>query len=118
MSQIKLSSWDYDKNELVVEAEVSVSTIARSLDLDKFVELFSTFLNLGGKDFSTGKLVGKALQSDHPTLQGLAIRFCLGVIIGLSGQKYTDARNEVPVEMADKIAEMLENKELKMGYMI
>jgi len=106
---------DYDGN---VETTVSVSQIARCLTHEQFVYLFDNFLNYGGKDYREGNRVGSDLRSTHRTLQGCAFRFALGLIVGLSEQEYTDARNEIPVKNAKKIAEMLKNGELEMGWMI
>jgi len=106
---------DFEGN---VEGEVSVSNIARSISHEQFVYLFDNFLNYGMKDYREGYAVGRDLQHTHRSLQASAIRFALGVIVGLSEQEYTDARNEVPVETAKKIAKMLESGELQRGWMI
>ncbi len=101
-----------------LEGEVSVSEIARCISHEQFVYLFDNFLNYGMKDYREGYAVGRDLQHTHRSLQASAIRFALGVIVGLSEQEYTDARNEVPVETAKKIAKMLESGELEKGWMI
>ena len=106
---------DYDGKET---ARVHTGMLAKSLTLANMAELLQDFVNSGMKDYSEGEAVGKLLQTAHRTLQASAIRFCLGVIVSLGKQEYTDARNEMPVEMAKKITAQLENGELKMGWMI
>jgi hypothetical protein len=92
--------------------------LAKSLTLENMAELLQDFVNSGMKDYRDGEEVGKLLQTAHRTLQASVIRFCLGIIVSLGKQEYTDARNEMPVAMAKKITVMLDNGELKMGYMI
>jgi hypothetical protein len=75
-------------------------------------------LNVGGKDFCEGTEVGKLLRGTHRTLQRLAICYSLGVIIGLSDQQFTDARNEVSIKTAKKIARLFEEGELPLGLYI
>ena len=58
------------------------------------------------------------LRSTHRTLQRLAICFSLGLIIGLSEQQYSDARNETAIETAKKLAEMFKKGELPTGLYI
>jgi hypothetical protein len=70
------------------------------------------------KDYRNGLQVGRDFRNAHRSLQGSAIRFALGIIIGLSEQEYTDARNETPVEMAQKIAKMIGDGTLNMGFLI
>jgi hypothetical protein len=106
---------DYNGNET---ARVHTGMLAKSLTLANMAELLQDYVNSGMKDYRDGEVVGKLLQTSHRTLQASVIRFCLGVIIALGKQEYTDARNETPVAMAKKITILLENGELKMGYMI
>jgi hypothetical protein len=99
--------------------EATTYTIARAFEDNKqFAEFFGEYLNVGMKDYRCGEETGKFLRSEHRTVQGSLIRFCLGVICGMSEQEYTDARNETPVLMAKKIAQLVKDGELKMGYMI
>ena len=79
---------------------------------ENFTALFDDFLNLGGKDFREGKEVGLQLRFTHRTLQRLAICFAFGIIVGLSEQEHTDARNETAIQTAQKVANMLEAGEL------
>jgi hypothetical protein len=116
--EVEIKDYDYDLKETVSKGKVSIYLFAKSMTFDNFVYLFSEYLNLGGKDFRNGLKVGESFCSEHRTLQGLAVRFCLGIIVGLSKQEYTDARNETAVNACKKIADMIEKDELKMGYMI
>jgi hypothetical protein len=106
---------DYQGKEV---AKVHTGMLAKSLTLENMAELLQDFVNSGMKDYRDGEEVGKLLQTAHRTLQASVIRFCLGIIVSLGKQEYTDARNEMPVAMAKKITVMLDNGELKMGYMI
>jgi hypothetical protein len=106
---------DYDGKET---ARVHTGMLAKYLTLENMAELLQDFVNSGMKDYRDGEVVGKLLQTSHRTLQASVIRFCLGIIVSLGKQDYTDARNETPVAMAKKITVMLEDGTLKMGYMI
>jgi hypothetical protein len=118
MSKITLTSYNSKTDKREEVGTFTTYDIVRSITLEQLVELLSDFVNAGMKDYRAGEKVGELFQNEHRTLQGSFIRFCLGAIVGLSKQEYTDARNETPVEMGKKIAEMLENGTLKMGYMI
>lgn len=106
---------DYEGN---ITGKVSVSEIARCLTHEQFVYLFDNFINYGMKDYREGLNVGLDFRFTHRTLQGSAFRFALGFIVGLSQQEYTDARNEIPVNTAKKIAKMVESGELGKGFFI
>lgn len=97
---------------------ISIYTLARSMTPENFTKLFDQYLNLGSKGFSEGKQVGLNLRFTHRTLQRLAICFALGLVIGLSEQKYSDARNETAIETAKKLARMVEEGELPTGLYI
>ena len=114
-NKIKLHSWDWDKKERVDEGEVSVNQIARCMSHPNFVELFDSFLNYGGKEFREGKAVGEDLRTHHRTLQRSAICFAIGVLVGISQQEFSDARNKTALETAKKIYEMFDNGELPLG---
>lgn len=118
-TEIMIKAWDSmsSKTELTGES-VSVYSIAKSMSLINFTHLLDEFLNLGAKSFPEGKNVGINLQSTHRTMQRLVICFALGIIVGLSEQKDTDPRNEVAIETAQKIAEMIKNDELPLGLYI
>jgi len=116
--EIVLKSWNYDENKMETVGEVSPYLLGKSMTEKDFARVISEFLNIGGKDYQVGIEVGKIERSDHRTLQGLLVRFCLGVIVGLSEQDYTDARNEKVVALGKKLAQMLKDGELNMGYMI
>jgi hypothetical protein len=97
---------------------ISTFTLARSITPENFTKLFDEYLNLGGKGFPEGKQIGFNLRHTHRTLQRLAVCFALGLIIGLSEQQYSDARNETAIETAKKISEMFKKGELPTGLYI
>lgn len=97
---------------------VSIYAIARSITPVDFAKLIDNYLNLGGKGFAEGELVGLQLRRTHRTLQRLAVCFALGLIAGLSNQEYTDARNETAIQTAQKIAQMLKDGDLPTGMHI
>lgn len=117
-SEIQLREWNYDTNKWDDKGTVSTYTIVRSIKPEQFTYLLSEYINVGMKDLGEGKRVGTEFQSEHRTLQGSLFRFCMGVIIGLSKQQYTDARNEIPVATAKIISDMVDKGELKLGWMI
>jgi len=45
-------------------------------------------------------------------------RFCLGFIVGIAQTDWFDARNEMTVAMGKKIAQLIEDGTIKMGWMI
>ncbi len=94
---------------------LSIYALARSMTPENFTKLFDQYLNLGSKGFPEGKQIGLNLRFTHRTLQRLAICFALGLVIGLSEQQYSDARNETAIETAKKLARMVENGELPLG---
>ena len=97
---------------------INIYTLARSMTPENFTKFFDQYLNLGSKGFQEGKQIGLNLRSTHRTLQRLAICFALGLVIGLSEQQYSDARNETAIETAKKLARMVENGELPFGSYI
>jgi len=86
--------------------------------IDQMADLMNDYLNNFNGDYEKGIKIGEAFTSKHRTIQSCLYRFCLGAIIGLSRQEFTDARNEVAVENGKKIAKMVEDKEIKIGWMI
>ena len=109
---------DYNPESCMTEPTgevVSVYAIALSMTPFNFAKLLNNYLNLGGKDFGDGKLVGMYLRNTHRTLQRLVISYALGLIAGISEQDYTDARNETAIETAKKIAQMGRDGELPTG---
>ncbi len=116
---IQLKEYNVETNRTEESGEViSTNHVAKSLTLDNFVSLFDDFLNLGGKGFREGKQVGLQMRFTHRTLQRLAVCFALGIIAGLSEQQRTDPRNETAILTAKKIARMLEEGELPLGFYI
>jgi len=108
----------YSRNDDTDLEEVSVWGVARGMDSENMSDLLGDYLNVGMKDYREGLAVGKLCQNKHRTIQASIIRFCLGVIIGLSDTEWTDARNETPVAMGKEIARQIEAGELNMGWMI
>ncbi len=96
--------------------EISVYKVAKAMTPENFVKLFADYLNLGGKQFNEGRMIGLHLRHIHRTLQRQAVSFALGMIIGLSEQDYTDARNETAVSTAKKLAQMFREGKLPLGF--
>jgi hypothetical protein len=107
-------------NSADIVASTGTYQLVRSFNKPEHMAGFlDDYVNCGMKDFREGEKVGSLLLNTHPTLQGSVIRFALGIIIAFSKKNgYTDARNETPVAMAKKIAKLVEDDELRMGYMI
>jgi len=95
--------------------EISIYKVAKSMTPENFGKLFDDYLNLGGKQFQEGRLIGLHLRHTHRTLQRLAVCFSLGLIAGLSEQEYTDPRNETAIKTAKKLAQMFRDGDLPMG---
>src|SRR5512137_945643 len=101
-STIQLKRWNYDTKQNDEIGEVSVYDIVRSMTKENVVYLLSEWLNVGMKDQHNGMEIGKAFEQEHRTIQASLYRWCLGIIIGLSKQEYTDGRNETAVRNAKK----------------
>jgi hypothetical protein len=97
---------------------MDVYTLAKSLTLENFAAMLDDFLNLGGKGYREGKQVGLELRFTHRTLQRLVICFAFGIIAGLSEQEYTDPRNEVAIQTAKKVVQLMESGDLSVGLYI
>jgi hypothetical protein len=107
---------DETVNKARSEKEMSAYEIARQIStIEMFAKVFDDYLNLGGKQLSAGLVVGAELRKTHRTLQRQAIAFCLGVIMSLSAQEYTDPRNAQAIETAKKIKVLYDNGELDLG---
>ena len=116
VNKIHIKDWNLESHMTEPTGEVvSIYAIARSITPENFAKLFDNYLNLGGKGFNEGKLIGLHLRHTHRTLQRLAICFALGLIVGISEQEYTDARNQTAVETAQKIAQLIKDGELPTG---
>ncbi len=113
---IQIKEWNAktSSRELTGE-EISIYKVAKSMSAENFAKLFEDFLNLGGKQFQEGRLIGLHLRHTHRTLQRLAVCFSLGLIVGLSEQDYSDPRNAQAIETAKKLAQMFRDGELPMG---
>lgn len=94
---------------------IGVFSVARSLTMENFTRLFDEFLNLGGKGYREGQMIGQNLRTTHRSLQRLAICFAFGIIAGLSEQQYTDPRNETAIQTARKTKQMIDEGELPFG---
>jgi hypothetical protein len=101
-----------------ITVNVGIWQLARSMKKKDFSDLLDDYLNLGGKGEQEGYQNGKMFHSKHRTIQACAVRFCMGFLKAIGEQEYTDARNEMPVAMCKKITKMVEDGELKMGYLI
>lgn len=118
-TDIQLYGWNSESGKYeLTEQRVSIYSIAKSMTFENFCRLFDDYLNLGAKGFSEGKRVGLQMRMTHRSLQRLVISFTLGIITGIADQKFTDPRNEVAIQTAKKITEMLERGELPFGLYI
>jgi hypothetical protein len=118
-TEIQLKDWNSTTSSVELTGEsISIYTISKSMTLDNFTKLFDEYLNLGGKGYREGQLVGQKLRFTHRSLQRLAICFAFGIIAGLSEQEHTDPRNETAVETARKVKELIDNGELPFGLYI
>lgn len=116
---IQIRGWNSTTSTMEDTGEtVSIYTVARSMSLDNFTKLFDEYLNLGGKQYAEGKIVGLKLRFTHRSLQRLAVCFAFGIIAGLSEQEYTDARNETAVATAKKVKLMIDQGDLPFGLYI
>lgn len=116
---IKLKDWNSDCSRIEETGEtISTYQVAKSLTSENFAAILDEYLNLGGKDFREGMEIGLQLRFTHRTLQRLAICFAFGIIVGISEQEYTDARNETAIQTAQKVAQMLEAGEFPLGLYI
>jgi hypothetical protein len=116
-NKIYLTDWNIQSHMVEPTGEVvSIYAIARSITPLNFAKLLDNYLNLGGKGFGDGKLIGLHLRHTHRTLQRLAICFAFGLIFGLSEQEDTDARNQTAIQTAKKIAQMVRDGELPTGF--
>jgi hypothetical protein len=98
--------------------QIDVRTIAKTMTPFQFAYFLETFCNSFSKEYENGKEVGKKLHSAHCTLQATVFRYMMGIIAGLGVDHYTDGRNEMAVACAKKISDMVDNGELKIGWMI
>ena len=113
---IHIKAWNSNTYQSEFTGEkISVYSVARSITPQNLAKLLDAYLNLGGRGFGDGKEVGHQLRSMHRTLQRLAACFALGLIVGLSEQEYTDARNETAIATARKLAQMVKDGQLPMG---
>jgi hypothetical protein len=115
MAEIQLHHWDYDKNKRVEDGTVSTHQIAKCIDPETLVELLDDFLNYAGRGYGTGITVGKGLRTHHRTLQRSAVAFALGLIVGISDQKFTDPRNAQAIETAKYIGKLVGEGKLPLG---
>ena len=116
---IQIRDWNSSTSTMEETGEtINVFTVARSMTMDNFTKLFDEYLNLGGKQYREGQIIGQKLRYTHRSLQRLAICFAFGIIAGLSEQEYTDARNETAIETAKKVKQMIDQGELPFGLYI
>lgn len=108
---------DSSRNEETGQT-IDVYTLAKSLTIENFAAMLDDFLNLGGKGFREGKEIGLQLRFTHRTLQRLVICFAFGIIAGLSEQEFADARNEIAIQTARKVVQLMESGELPVGLYI
>ena len=117
--KMTIKTYNYDTKTVEVKQEdVSVYEVAKNMTPAQFHYFVECYINSYSVDYNAGKELGEHFEGVHRTLQGTLYRFCMGILVGLSKQDYTDPRNEVAVKNCKKIAQMLEDGTLKMGYMI
>ena len=105
---VELSHYDYTANEVVQDGDVSVHTLAKSIEVEQFAELLDNYCNSFHSRFERGVKTGEILRETHRTLQRSIIVELLGVVAGLSKQDFTDARNERAIALAKKVAELVD----------
>jgi hypothetical protein len=116
---IKIRAYNSETSRTEETGEtIDVYALAKSLTIENFAAMLDDFLNLGGKGYREGKEIGLQLRFTHRTLQRLVICFALGMIAGLSEQEYTDPRNEVAIQTAKKVVQLMETGELPVGLYI
>jgi hypothetical protein len=115
---INLSHYDYDKKETVSDGEISTYAVAKGMTTENMTEVLSDWMNSFSKDYGTGVEIGKQLEGKHRTLQSSVGRLCVGILVGLGKQKFTDPRNEAIVKLGQDIERMLEDGTLNKGYII
>jgi hypothetical protein len=116
---IKIRAYNSETSRTEETGEtIDVYTLAKSLTIENFAAMLDDFLNLGGKGYREGKEVGLELRFTHRTLQRLVICFTFGIVAGLSEQEYTDPRNEVAIQTAKKVVQLMESGELPVGLYI
>ena len=117
--EVELTLYDSDTGTFEPDGTVvSIYQLARSLNNEQFAALFDQFLNVGMKQYREGVQVGERLTKTHRTIQRQIIDFMFGVIVGISDQEHTDARNETAIATAKKITAMIEAGELSTGAFI
>ena len=107
---------DYTLGEDVIDAEVSVYSIAKCITSEQFAELLDTYVNNYSVGYGHGHNIGLKLRSSHRTLQRSIIVELVGIIAGISEQDYTDARNEHAIKLAKSIKALYED--IGAGWMV
>ena len=116
---MELKTYNYDTKEVEITGEVSERDLRITLyEPEDFAKFLTTYLNYFRAGSRLGTEIAKNLLNEHRTLQATTIRFAMGILLGMAQQEYTDARNEMPVEMCRKIKQMVDDGELRMGWMI
>jgi hypothetical protein len=111
-------SYNFETKAYDEKEPVSIHELTSGMGIDEMVAVLSEWCNKGGKDFHVGLKMGNKLEFEHRTLQGLIGRLCLGILVGLGNQQFTDARNEAIVALGKQLETMINDGTLKMGYMI
>ena len=116
MKDIELQRYNYATNKTEDIGTVGIRDLASSMTPEDFANLLDHYLNLNGKQFNEGKDVGLKLRSTHRTLQRSAICFAFGIICGLPEQEFMDDRNATAVTTAKKVAELMKDGQLPLGW--
>lgn len=104
---------DKDNRTIGVEGElvrnVDTSWVAKHITVGQFAYLLEVMLNsMARSPFRDGVKIGKILCQAHRTLQGCAVNFALGILVGFASTEYTDARNEKAIELAKKVKDIVD----------
>ena len=99
--------------------ELNTVTVAKGMNSMNMAKLLDSYLNVMSRDgFRNGIDTGTLLSTTHRTLQRSVVCFALGLLVGISKQVNSDARNADALITAKKIADMIEKEEISMGLFI
>lgn len=87
--------------------EVTGYDIKRNGNFGFVASVLEDMLNSFNNHMGQGVGVGLIMRNAHRTLQGSFVNWCLGCLIGIAQQEYTDARNEVAVRTAQRIEALM-----------
>lgn len=109
--KIVLSHYDYDKKDTVVDGETNIRSVAKAITAEQMGELLCDFVNSYSNSTKSGVEVGKAIASNHRTLQGSAVNLMVNALCEIANTG-TDARNQVAVQTCQFIREALRSDKI------